>query len=97
MNINICKKCLKGKKVKYKLLRDKDILREEPDILHAYVYFLINNSEYIGELSCHMYCKFDKTIKSFKRVPPDNFKQCKFYTQQMIDFYKDKKDEDKKL
>lgn len=48
MNINICKKCLKGKKVKYKFLRDKDILREEPDILHVYVYFLVNDSECIG-------------------------------------------------
>lgn len=85
MNFEICKKCQNNSYIKYHLYNG--IPEDNLDWINITqsCNIIKREKDYISIL-CEAIFNKDKRINSFEEINPDDWKNCKCYTEQLIDY-----------
>jgi hypothetical protein len=85
MNFEICKKCVGNPFIKYHLengINDKNLNWKK---LTQYCFITFREKDYITVI-CEFSFNKEKRINSFEEINPDDCKNCKCYSEQLICF-----------
>lgn len=85
MNFEICKKCQNNSHIKYDLYNG--IPEDNLDWINItqLCNIIKREKDYISIL-CEARFNKDKRINSFEEINPDDWENCKCYTEQLIDY-----------